>query len=80
VPQRWYYRDLPAVQISRWSTLPQVLERLLADPSGLAERSRQMMSWWAENPAEPAVARYVAASLGHLSSVPNPVSGVLTRG
>jgi hypothetical protein len=63
LPERWYYRDSPAVQLDRWSRLPDVLRSLLADPEGLAQRSEAALTWWRDSLSEQAVAGYVARHL-----------------
>ncbi len=70
LPERWYYRDSPAVQLTRWAALPDTLERLLADPQQLAERSALTRRWWDERLSETAVARFIAASLNGTISGP----------
>jgi hypothetical protein len=68
LPERWYYRDSPAVQIDRWSELPGVLERLLADPAALAARGAAMRRWWDTALDERVIARYIARHIGALDS------------
>lgn len=68
LPERWYYRDSPAVQLDRWSELPDVLRDLLADPVGLAERAAAMRAWWDASLSESAVAAYVARHTRALAS------------
>jgi hypothetical protein len=63
LPERWYYRDAPVVQLARWSELPSALEALLADPAGLTARAAQTRRWWVQTLSEAAVARFIAASL-----------------
>lgn len=71
LPQRWYYRDSPAVEVDRWSTLPATLAALLADPDALAARGARMREWWDASLCEAAVARYIADRLG-CATVPTP--------
>ena len=63
LPDRWYYRGIPAVQLDDWRTLPGVLEGLLSDPSALASRGAAMRRWYDQSASEPAVARHVAGVL-----------------
>jgi hypothetical protein len=67
LPERWYYRDTPAIQLDRWAALPDLLGTLLDDPGALAERGEQMRSWWATSLSEQAVAAFVTANLGCVS-------------
>ncbi|HEX6388865.1 MAG TPA: hypothetical protein VFZ89_05455 [Solirubrobacteraceae bacterium] len=66
LPERWYYRDSPAVQLERWADLPGVLRELLADPVALAERGAAMRRWWDAALDEKAVARYIARHIDAL--------------
>jgi hypothetical protein len=63
LPKRWYNRDSPAVQLDRWSSLPEVLDELLADGQGLARRSDQMRAWWTQSLSERAAADFIAGVL-----------------
>ena len=71
LPARWYYRGCPAVQLDAWRQLPDVLERLLSNAGELEQRAAAMRAWWDEQLSEPAVARYVAATINkHRGSLP----------
>jgi hypothetical protein len=63
LPERWYNRDSPVIQLDRWSALPSVLESLLSDPQSLLQRSEQMQRWWSERLSERAVAEIIVAAL-----------------
>jgi hypothetical protein len=63
LPERWYNRDSPAVQIDRWSSLPEVITELIADGRALEERSDRMRRWWDECLSERAVADFMARTL-----------------
>ena len=63
LPERWYYRDAPVVELRSWRSLPGVLDRLLADGDALEQRSEAMRDWWDTQLSEPAVAGYIASSL-----------------
>ncbi|MCW3014741.1 MAG: hypothetical protein JWO02_1833 [Solirubrobacterales bacterium] len=63
LPERWYYRDSPAIQLDRWASLPTLLRGLIADQDALAERGERMRAWWMTSLSEEAVTRYVTARL-----------------
>jgi hypothetical protein len=63
LPERWYNRDSPAIQIDRWSSLPAVLQGLLSDTDALARRSEQMRRWWTDSLSERASGDFVLTTL-----------------
>ena len=63
LPRRPYYRDSPAVRCADWSRLPDVIDRLLADPVALRKRHEAALRWYDEHVAPPAVAQSVAAAI-----------------
>jgi hypothetical protein len=69
LPDRWYYRNAPVIQIKRWSALRGVLQELDREPARVSELSVQTRRWWNETLSEPAVARFIAA---HLDSSVEP--------
>jgi hypothetical protein len=77
LPERWYYRDAPVIQIDRWQSLPQILRDALSDPAALAQRSEEMRRWWSTSLSEAAVAQFIASSLSKLPVVQKraPASG-----
>lgn len=60
LPSRWFYQGSPFVQIDRWRDLPQVLDRLLAEPRLLAERHAQTLRWWHQTCSEAALGAEMA--------------------
>jgi hypothetical protein len=63
LPNRWYNQNSPAIQLDRWSALPDVLAMLRSDPDALAGRAEQMRRWWRDSMSEQTVARFIAKSL-----------------
>src|SRR5206468_11283424 len=46
LPNRTYYRGSPAVRCADWRRLPEVLDRLFADPAELRERHHAALRWY----------------------------------
>jgi hypothetical protein len=67
LPPTPFYSGSPAFVLERWSSLPDVLERLLADPHALRERHRATLDWWRERCSEQAVGAYMAERLNGLA-------------
>jgi hypothetical protein len=63
LPDRWYYRGSPAIQIDRWKSLPETLAALLANPSQLERRSEHMRRWWEGSISERPVAQFILSTL-----------------
>ncbi|MFL6238177.1 MAG: hypothetical protein ACJ735_01610 [Actinomycetes bacterium] len=70
LPRRPYYRGSPAVRCADWTKLPQVLDRLLADPAGLRQRHEAALQWYADHVAPPAVAATVVEAIGRRGLAP----------
>jgi hypothetical protein len=63
LPRRWYYDDMPAFTVARWSELPPLLDRLLADPALMQERSAASLNWWRNVVSEAALGRHLAREI-----------------
>jgi hypothetical protein len=59
LPDTWYYRGAPIVQLRRWRDLGGALDALLADPVELEQRHRAALAFWEERCSEAAVARFI---------------------
>jgi hypothetical protein len=59
LPDTWYYRGAPIVQLRRWRDLGGALDDLLADPAGLEQRHRAALDFWQERCSEVAVADFI---------------------
>jgi hypothetical protein len=68
LPRRAYYRGSPAVRCADWTKLPDVLDRLLADPAGLRQRHEEALQWYEQHVAPPAVGRSIATAIARLSA------------
>lgn len=45
-PPFWFYKDSPAIEITHWDDLPQILEQLFSDQAYLEEKHRSTLDWW----------------------------------
>lgn len=77
LPDRWFYNGSPAVQVERWSELPDLLEALLDAPARMEELHAAGLAWWEERCSEDAVGRYMADEVERLLAV-SPRSAKLT--
>jgi hypothetical protein len=59
LPPRWYYEDVPAIQLKDWSSLGGVLRGLLSDSAALAELAERHRRWWMERASAPAIAKFI---------------------
>lgn len=63
LPDRWYYRDAPVIELHAWRQLPSVLAELDRHPNRVHELSERTRRWWDETLSEAAVGRYICNSL-----------------
>jgi len=63
LPPNPFYRDSPIVVIDRWRDLGGLVKGLLADPSGLRERSQATLRWWEDRCSPRAAADQIRAAL-----------------
>lgn len=64
LPDRRYYTGAPGIRVHRWSELPEVVDRLLADGDGLRVAHEQVLRWWEDRCSPSATARSLIAALG----------------
>jgi hypothetical protein len=67
LPPTWFYDGSPAITVEDWAELPDLVERLLADPAGLAERHAQSLAWWEERCSERALGAFMAQRIDALT-------------
>jgi hypothetical protein len=67
LPRFWFYEGSPAAVVRDWRTLPDILERLLADPLELQRRQEASLAWWNARLSPQAVGRYMAERLKRMS-------------
>jgi hypothetical protein len=63
LPDEWYYRDAPVIQIDRWSQLESALVPLLSDNTRLERIHSQAVQYWETVCGEKAVGRFLADAL-----------------
>lgn len=59
LPSRWFYDGSPALQVSDWSALPQLVPELLQGPN-LEIKHQESLEWWRSKCSEVAVGTYMA--------------------
>ena len=82
LPNRWYYRNAPVIEVRSWSELPMILKALDRNPDRIRDLSEQTRRWWSECLSEEAVAHYILQQLGSNSASAGaktnmPCSGIL---
>ncbi|HHP7244323.1 MAG TPA: exostosin domain-containing protein [Elainellaceae cyanobacterium] len=60
LPSRWFYDRSPAIQVSNWDDMPEIVSQLLDDPSRLVTKQQEALKWWDEVCSPEAVGRYFA--------------------
>jgi hypothetical protein len=68
LPDRWFYRNSPAIQISSWQKLETVLSELLDNPDRLQQLHQASLDWWKHYCSEAAVGKYMAQCLNKQTS------------
>ena len=63
LPRHPFYRDCPIIQIEDWSTMPDLIQQLLADPERLETLHEQGLSYWTSTLSENALASRLARAL-----------------
>lgn len=63
LPKEWYFAGHPFIEIQKWSDLPEMVMRLMADPHRLQELSEKSVAWWHTCLAPEAVAAYMLKNL-----------------
>jgi hypothetical protein len=67
LPDRWYYRNAPVLELRSWSELPALLLSLDRDRERIRELAEATRRWWDDCICEQAVARYMVAQLTSLA-------------
>ena len=63
LPNEWYYRDAPAIQLDDWDELEDVLLPLLADEDRLEAMQEQALWYWENVCGEKALGRFLAQAI-----------------
>ena len=65
LPSRWFYNGSPAIKITDWSKLVEILDDLVGDRDLMKKKHQESLDWWQNNCSETAVADYIARKLNH---------------
>jgi hypothetical protein len=63
LPDTWYFKDSPIIQIEHWSQLRGAVNSLLSDGDRLVEIQTKTIAWWNQKCSPRAVASYIASKL-----------------
>ncbi len=66
LPSRWFYDGSPAIQITDWRELENLLEKLLQNKQLMEEIHQQSLNWWETKCSEAVVGEYIAEKLNSL--------------
>lgn len=69
LPDFWFYRGAPRLELADWSKLPELVEGLVAAPGRLQALHEAACRWWRDVCSPPALATTIAAILGGEASV-----------
>jgi hypothetical protein len=63
LPDEWYYRDAPVIQVDDWSELEGVMLPLLADETRMQQLQDRALDYWKNVCGDQALGRYLAAAV-----------------
>ncbi|MCH4903223.1 glycosyltransferase family 1 protein [Cylindrospermopsis raciborskii CHAB3438] len=63
LPDRWYLKGVPTIQIKNWQQLPQVLKELLDNQDLMQEMHHKSLTFWQDKCCETVVADYIIGKL-----------------
>jgi hypothetical protein len=66
LPDTYYYKGGPFVQLNSWREMDKAVMDLIKDPKALRAKQEEAKSWWEEKCSEKAVARHISTSLKNL--------------
>lgn len=65
LPSRWFYDDSPAIQITDWNELGEIIEKFSNNQQLMKKKHRESLEWWKTKCSEVAVGNYIAEKLNH---------------
>ena len=65
LPSRWFYNDSPAIKVTDWSELVEILDQLVDNPELMKKKHQESLDWWKTKCSEAAVADYIVRKLNH---------------
>ncbi len=66
LPDVFYYKNSPIIQIDSWAQLDEKVGELIGDDDRMKKIQQQTYKWWDEVCSEKAVSKYIAQSLSQL--------------
>lgn len=64
LPDRWFYRGSPIIQVDNWRQMHEAVGDLASDPASMERLASQGLAWWENVCGERPVAAYLAGKLG----------------
>ena len=65
LPSRWFYDDSPAIRVTDWSKLVDILDELIENPDLINKKHHESLHWWKTKCSEVAVADYISCQLNN---------------
>ena len=69
LPSKWFYDDSPAIKVTDWSELVEILDKLLGDRELMKKKHQESLNWWRTKCSEVAVADYIALKLNYTEQI-----------
>jgi hypothetical protein len=63
LPSRWFYDGAPAIHVTDWSDLTDLVPQLLQHPDTLREKHQAVLEWWETRCSERAVGEFMAEKI-----------------
>jgi len=71
LPETWYFKNSPIIQLERWSDLRKIVNSLLKDNKKMHELQSATLEWWDNKCSPESVAKYIYQSISsYLKSLP----------
>ncbi|MCW5938987.1 MAG: hypothetical protein KF884_04400 [Fimbriimonadaceae bacterium] len=71
LPNAWYYKDSPVIQVDRWSEAASPIFSLLADREALVRTHQETLAWYREVVSPEAIGKYIADQVAALPRLGN---------
>ena len=63
LPSKWFYDRSPAIKITDWSELVEIVDELVSDRDLMKKKHQESLDWWKTKCSEDAVADYITQKL-----------------
>lgn len=69
LPSRWFYDNSPAIQITDWSELVDIIDELSDNQDLMKKKHQEALDWWNTKCSEVAVAEYITQKLNYIEKL-----------